>query len=72
MKELEKFRNFTKNNLSEGDLSSEKYIISIQTEYGTLNDIEVYAENESDAFEKALQKAEDAVWSSKLDQIEKS
>jgi len=50
--------------------NSLRYSISLQTEYGTLNDIEVYASNENEAFNKSLQKAEEAIYASKLGQIE--
>jgi len=47
-----------------------QYSVTIRTEYGKLYEITVSAKDESDAFDKALQKAEEAVWTSKLDQIE--
>jgi len=56
--------------LNEGALMNNTYLVSIRTPYGTLNEIEVLAENENKAFEKALEKAKEAIDSSHLDQIE--
>jgi hypothetical protein len=54
----------------EGALMNNTYLVSLRTEYGTLNDIEVRAEDEDEAFDKAMKKAEDAIYTSKIDQIE--
>ena len=67
--DLRKF--LIENKIKEGSLMNEQYRVSISTEYGTLSEIEVSAENEQEAFNKALEKAVEAIYASKVDQIEK-
>ena len=57
--------------MNEGALMNEEYIVSIRTAYGTISDIEVSAENEEEAFDKAIDKVIDALQYAKLDQIER-
>jgi hypothetical protein len=57
--------------IEEGALMNEEYIVSIRTAYGTISDIEVSAENEEEAFDKAIDKVIDALQYAKLDQIER-
>lgn len=61
----------TESKLSEGALMNEEYIVSIRTDYGTINDIEVSAENKKEAFDKAIDKVIDALQYAQLDRIEK-
>lgn len=67
--DLRKF--LIENKIKEGSLMNEQYRVSISTEYGVLSEIEVSAENEQEAFSKALEKAVEAIYASKVDQIEK-
>ena len=67
--DLRKF--LIENKIKEGSLMNEQYSVSINTEYGVLSEIEVSAENEQEAFNKALEKAVEAIYASKVDQIEK-
>ena len=69
--DLRKFLTENRNKVAEGALMNKQYSVSIATEYGTLRDIEVSAENEQEAFDKALEKAVEAIYTSKLDQIER-
>jgi hypothetical protein len=66
---LRKF--LAENKIKEGSLMNEQYTVSIRTEYGVLSGIEVSAENEQEAFNKAIEKAIEALYTSKIDQIEK-
>lgn len=53
--------------------TTKKYSVSLRTEYGTLDEIEVEIgadEDEDDVFNKALQIAEDAIWVSEPYHIE--
>lgn len=67
--DLRKF--LIENKIKEGSLMNEQYRVSISTKYGTLSEIEVSAENEQEAFHRAIELAVYAINASKVDQIEK-
>ena len=70
-RERDDIKDINEEEVEEGALMNEEYIVSIRTDYGTISDIEVSAENEEEAFDKAIDKVIDALQYAKLDQIEK-
>jgi hypothetical protein len=70
-RERDDIKDINEEEMNEGALMNEEYIVSIRTAYGTISDIEVSAENEEEAFNKAIDEVIDALQYAKLDQIER-
>jgi hypothetical protein len=70
-RERDDIKDINEEEMNEGALMNEEYIVSIRTVYGTISDIEVSAENEEEAFNKAIDEVIDALQYAKLDQIER-